>query len=124
LSKDDLEAWYSKHIGVTGDLWTQANFRQIYSYSRLHNIIDNYSFWWLASTRSYQGPHFVQGDDDRRLRGGNSVVLGIRVNVVLSNLAQFSSERVGTIELTSEHFDGYGGNQFYNVWDLKRINTE
>ena len=119
LSKSDLEAWYLKHIGSSGDLWTQSNFQKIYQYPRLHNIIDNYSFWWLASTRAAAGPHFVQGDSDRRLRGGNEVTLGIRINIVLSDEAKFSSERVGIIELESEHLNDYGGNQTYNVWNLK-----
>ena len=104
---------------MSGDLWNATNFQKIYQYPRLHNIIDNYSFWWLSSTRAAAGPHFVQGDIERRLRGGNDVTLGIRINVILSKDAKFSKDRVGTIELTSEHLDDYGGNQVYNIWDLK-----
>lgn len=121
LSKDDLQAWYTKYIGTTGDLWDIPTFQTIYSYPRLHNIIDNYSFWWLSSTRAAAGLHFVQGDAGRRLRGGNSVSLGVRINVVLSDDAEFSSKRIGTVELESEHFNDYGGNQVYNIWDLKKI---
>ena len=121
LSKSDLETWYTKYLGSSGDLWTQENFKKIYSYPRLHNIIDNYSFWWLSSTRAAAGPHFVQGDEGRRLRGGNSVALGVRINVVLSSNAKFIPNKVGTVELTSEHLTGYDGNQVYNVWDLKTI---
>ena len=87
----------------------------------MHNIIDNYSFWWLSSTRAAAGPHFVQGDAGRRLRGENSVSLGVRINVVLSDDAEFSSKRIGTVELESEHLNDYGGNQVYNIWDLKKI---
>lgn len=123
LTKDDLQAWYSKYVGTSSDLWTIANFQKIYSYPRLHNIIDNYSFWYLSSTKASAGPYFVQGDEGRRLRGGNSVALGVRINIVLSQNAKFSSTRVGTIKLKSDHFDGYGGDQTYNVWDLETLES-
>ena len=121
LSKPQLEAWYNKYVGKVTDLWTQAQFKLIYKNERLHNIIDNYSFWWLSTARAAAGPHFVQGDSGRRLRGGNSVAVGIRVMVVLSSDITFSEKRVDTIELTSQaHMsEEYGGNQTYNVWNIK-----
>lgn len=123
LTKNDLQSWYSKYINVSGDLWNISNFQKMYSYSRLHNIIDNYSFWYLSSTRASAGPYFVQGDSGRRLRGGNSVALGVRINIILSADAKFSTTRIGTIKLRSEHLDDYGGDQIYNVWDLKTIES-
>jgi len=120
LSKSQLQAWYKKHISVTGDLWTQANFKKIYNYERLHNIVDNYSFWWLSTARSDAGPLFVQGDTGRRLRGANGVALGIRIMIELSPEAIFYFKPTDTIEITSEaHLnEAYGGNQVYNVWNF------
>ena len=125
LSEPQLKAWYNKYVGTVTDLWNKTQFRSIYSKERLHNVIDNYSFWWLSTNRDNKGIsaglHFVQGDVDRRLRGGGSVTLGIRVMVELSPDVLVTSERVGTIELTSEaHMNAtYGGNQTYNCWKIK-----
>ena len=122
LSKSKLESWYKKYLGTDSsstDLYTDDVFQTIYSNERYMNIIDNNSYYWLAgyNDASKGMPRF----NPSSLSVGHygDYAFGVRVLVTLSSSVLFYGEKAGTKTLTGGNMSNYGGNQTYNVWNIK-----
>ena len=122
LSKSKLESWYKKYLGTDSsstDLYTDDVFQKIYSNARYMNIIDNNSYYWLAGyNESSKGmPRF----NPSSLSVGHygDYAFGVRVLVTLSSSVLFYGEKAGTKTLTGGNMSSFGGNQTYNVWNIK-----
>ncbi len=129
LTKNILDTWYGKYMGVSSpDVYTTSTFQLIYDtpYVKYQNLIDNYSNYWLANASSTTSEHYLMyrvvnstSVDKAQVFKNVGNAYGIRPLVTLSTEALFSSTRAGTKTLTGGNMDKYGGNQTYNVWNLK-----
>ena len=112
LTKTRLDQWYNKNYNLTSaNVYDDNTFQKIYGTNN-ESLIDNYSYYWLASARS--SSYVCRVDPDRRDVGNNNHnVFGVRVLVSLPSGIS-TSEPVGTKTVTSR-----GTDYTYNVWNIK-----
>ena len=124
LTKEKIDAWYTKYINSpNADIGNNSTFQKIYQepYWKYQNIIDNYSFYWLFSTKTYQNisvDALHMNSTPPKLISHNRVAYGLRIIVTLESDAQFSATKVGTKTITGGNTTKYGGDQTYNVWNI------
>ena len=113
LTKTRLDQWYNKNYNLTSADTYNSIFRKIYETNN-ESLIDNYSYYWLASANNsnsvcnvYPYGRYVGNADS-----GNNA-FGVRVLVSLPSGIQ-TSEPVGTKTVTSRDKD-----YTYNVWNIK-----
>ncbi|MBD9159236.1 MAG: hypothetical protein EGQ16_05310 [Clostridiales bacterium] len=114
LTKEKLDNWYTKHItdGTVANISTDATFQEIYG-TAYENLIDNYSYYWLASV-SNSSQVWLMSPGGRYIRGsGNSYSFGVRILISLLDGIK-TNEPIGTKTVTSR-----GNNYTYNVWNIK-----
>ena len=102
LTKTKYDAWLSKYAGGSTSK-IQGN-----SYE---SLIDNYSFYWLAS--AYSSNYLYSWNPSNRCVSNNYTAFGVRVLVSLPSGIS-TSEPVGTKTVTSR-----GADYTYNVWNIK-----
>ena len=111
LTKTRLDQWYNKNYNLTSaDTYNNSTFRKIYGTNN-ESLIDNYSYYWLASAASGNSVCYVT-PNYRSVYGGDNHVFGVRVLVSLPSGIS-TSEPVGTKTVTSR-----GANYTYNVWNI------
>ena len=112
LTKTRLDQWYNKNYNLTSaDTYNNSTFQKIYGTNN-ESLIDNYSYYWLAS--AYDGNRVCIVDPDNRFVGNyDDNAFGVRVLVSLPSGIQ-TSEPVGTKTVTSRDKD-----YTYNVWNIK-----
>ena len=123
LTKTKLDSWYAKYItgGSTANTATDSVFQRIYTDSskyRYQNIIDNYSYYWVATGATANNLYNL-GPKGRVLSqtSGSSAYAGIRVLVNLTN-PTFNATRSGTTTLSGGNMTNYGGSKTYNKWEF------
>ena len=116
ITKEDLDNWYTKYItnGVPADTFSDGDyttFWKVYK-TKYENLIDNYSFYWLA-TASDSGNLYQVYPDDQRIYSGmsSSCAYGVRLLITIPNNIKISANGTKTI-------DSYNNDYEYNVWDL------
>ena len=120
LTMSKLSSWYSKYIEQTGNLSDDTEmFQKIYQepYVKYQNIVDNYSFYWLSEAHD-QFATYVVWPESREVSNNCSTAYGIRMLVTLSSDVLIS--KTGTKTLTGGNMNTYGGEQTYNVWNIKQ----
>ena len=112
LTKTRLDQWYNKNYNLTSaDKYNISTFQKIYGTNN-ESLIDNYSYYWLASAGSNASVCNVYplgrsvGDD-------SDYASGVRVLVSLPSGISTSAP-VGTKTVTSR-----GTDYTYNVWKIK-----
>ena len=112
LTKTRLDQWYNKNYNLTSaDTYNNSTFQKVYGTNN-ESLIDNYSYYWLAS--AYDGDIVYDVLPNYRLVNGYSnIAFGVRVLVSLPSGIQ-TSEPVGTKTVTSRDKD-----YTYNVWNIK-----
>ena len=121
LTKGRLDNWYSKYIEAGANTSTSSTFTKIYnsSYAKYRNMIENYSFYYLATAYNSVPFSSMYGVDPefRNITSGCEA-FGIRMLVTLSADALFDAEKTGTKTITGGNMATYGGNQTYNCWAI------
>ena len=112
LTKTRLDQWYNKNYNLTSaNVRDNSTFQKVYGTNN-ESLIDNYSYYWLAS--AYDGDIVYDVLPNYRLVNGYSnIAFGVRVLVSLPSGIQ-TSEPVGTKTVTSRDKD-----YTYNVWNIK-----
>lgn len=83
LTKTGLDSWYTKYItnGTTANTYTDETFQKIYS-TKYENLIDNYSYVWLASgNASNSNDLYYVNPSYKGLSGSHNDAFGVRVLV-------------------------------------------
>ena len=112
LTKTRLDQWYNKNYNLTSaNVYDKSTFQKIYRTNN-ESLIDNYSYYWLASARSSSNVYYVV-TNDRYVGNISSHAIGVRVLVSLPSGIS-TSEPVGTKTVTSRGVD-----YTYNVWNIK-----
>ena len=112
LTKTRLDQWYNKNYNLTSaDTYNNSTFQKIYGTNN-ESLIDNYSYYWLASAYNSYYVYYV-GPNSRYVNGSSNDAFGVRVLVSLPSGIQ-TSEPVGTKTVTSRDKD-----YTYNVWNIK-----
>ena len=116
LSKTRLDTWYSKYIVANANTYTTATFQKIYEdskYKKYQSLIDNYSYYWLASANtSSTNCLYNVSPNNKNVSNSNTNAHGVRVLVSLSGV-KLSEEPTGSKIVTSR-----GTDYTYNVWGL------
>ena len=114
LTKNTLDNWYSKYMGVANaSVYDDATFRKIYGTNK-ESLIDNYSYYWLASANSSDCVYNVNPTSYRRVFSNyGDLGFGVRVLVSLKSNIQLT-ETKNTKTVTSRNVD-----YTYNIWGLK-----
>ena len=111
LTKTRLDQWYNKNYNLTSANVYDSTFQKIYGTNN-ESLIDNYSYYWLASATD--SLNVCDVNPNGRILGGNGYhAYGVRVLVSLPSGIQ-TSEPVGTKTVTSRDKD-----YTYNVWNIK-----
>lgn len=118
LTKEKLDEWYSKYITKEkdADVWKNPILQKVYN-TTYENIIDNYSYYWLAT--SYNDSNIfgffpeVKAIGNSTNKYGN--VFGIRVLIHLPIGIKFKEKSIGTKIITSRD-NSYN----YNIWEISR----
>ena len=111
LTKKRLDQWYNKNYNLTSaSVYDDSTFRKIYGTNN-ESLIDNYSYYWLASSSSSNVSHV--NPYYRYVYYNNYNAFGVRVLVSLPSGIS-TSEPVGTKTVTSR-----GTDYTYNVWNIK-----
>ena len=112
LTKTRLDQWYNKNYNLTSaDTYNSSTFQKIYGTNN-ESLIDNYSYYWLASAYGSNRVYLVD-PYNRSVSNGLTNAFGVRVLVSLPSGIQ-TSEPVGTKTVTSRDKD-----YTYNVWNIK-----
>ncbi len=112
LTKTRLDQWYNKNYNLTSaDTYNDSTFQKNYGTNN-ESLIDNYSYYWLASA-NYCGYVFSVLPSNRSVGSDRYYAFGVRVLVSLPSGIQ-TSEPVGTKTVTSRDKD-----YTYNVWNIK-----
>ena len=111
LTKNILDNWYSKYMGVANaDVYDKATFWKI-SGTNKKSLIYNYSYYWLASaydSRYVYYVHPISGSVSSNIGGfGARVLVSLKSNIQLT-------ETKNTKTVTSRNVD-----YTYNIWGLK-----
>ena len=113
LTKTRLDQWYNKNYNLTSaDTYNNSTFQKIYGTNN-ESLIDNYSYYWLASADRSDYVYFVDPSIRFVNNGSGHNAFGVRVLVSLPSGIQ-TSEPVGTKTVTSRDKD-----YTYNVWNIK-----
>ena len=121
LTKAMLDAWYTKYTDTpNANVYTATTFRKIYQepYTKYQNMIENYSYYWLSSAYNSNYIYRVY-PDYRGVSGFYSREDGLRAVVTLESKVQFTATKAGTKTVTGGNTTEYGGEQTYNVWEIK-----
>ena len=113
LTKTRLDQWYNKNYNLTSaNVYDDNTFQKIYGTNN-ESLIDNYSYYWLASAGSSNYVCLV--DPNYRIVSSSyyGYAFGVRVLVSLPSGIS-TSEPVGTKTVTSR-----GTDYTYNVWNIK-----
>ena len=112
LTKTRLDQWYNKNYNLTSaNVYDDNTFQKIYGTNN-ESLIDNYSYYWLASARnSYNVCNVLPYS--RNVSNISNYAFGVRVLVSLPSGISIS-EPVGTKTVTSR-----GTDYTYNVWNIK-----
>ena len=112
LTKTRLDQWYNKNYNLTSaNVFDDNTFKKIYGTNN-ESLINNYSYYWLAS--AYNSYHVCSvGPDCGIVSFSSNVAFGVRVLVSLPSGIS-TSEPVGTKTVTSR-----GTDYTYNVWNIK-----
>ena len=124
LTMSTLNKWYSKYIEQTKNLFNDVEiFQKIYQepYLKYQNIVDNYSLYWYCEARDPFANYFIS-TERREISANCYDAYGIRMLVTLSSDVLIS--KTGTKTLTGGNMDTYGGEQTYNVWNIKETEPE
>ena len=112
LTKTRLDQWYNKNYNLTSaSVYDDSTFQKIYRTNN-ESLIDNYSYYWLASA-SYGSRVYSVNPGGRSVSISSSNAFGVRVLVSLPSGIS-TSEPVGTKTVTSR-----GTDYTYNVWNIK-----
>ena len=112
LTKTRLDQWYNKNYNLTSaDTYNDDTFRKIYGTNN-ESLIDNYSYYWLASALYSSSVYFVDPSNKYVNNSHNNNAFGVRVLVSLPSGIS-TSEPVGTKTVTSR-----GADYTYNVWNI------
>ena len=112
LTKTRLDQWYNKNYNLTSaNVYDDNTFQKIYGTNN-ESLIDNYSYYWLASA-GYSGGVYSVYPNNRYVGNYNGHAFGVRVLVSLPSGIS-TSEPVGTKTVTSR-----GTDYTYNVWNIK-----
>ena len=113
LTKTRLDQWYNKNYNLTSaNVRDNSTFQKVYGTNN-ESLIDNYSYYWLASAGSHYSVYYVYPDGRLVSYNGGYDAFGVRVLVSLPSGIQ-TSEPVGTKTVTSRDKD-----YTYNVWNIK-----
>ncbi len=126
LSKTRLEEWYSKYIVSNANIEDNSTFQIIYDnnynekdYTKYNTLIDNYSYYWLASPylsdtrflyRVYPASMFVSMNGD--------YAFGVRVLVSISGVQLTKSTTTKTLQDPRESSTTYA----YAYWNIQPNN--
>ena len=112
LTKTRLDQWYNKNYNLTSaNVYDDSTFQKIYGTNN-ESLIDNYSYYWLASA-SYSSDYvYFVYPYDRLVNVISNIAFGVRVLVSLPSGIS-TSEPVGTKTVTSR-----GADYTYNVWNI------
>ena len=111
LTKTRLDQWYNKNYNLTSpDTYNNSTFQKIYGTNN-ESLIDNYSYYWLASAGN-SGLVYYVSPGRRNVNYCSSYAFGVRVLVSLPSGIS-TSEPVGTKTITSR-----GADYTYNVWNI------
>ena len=111
LTKTRLDQWYNKNYNLTSaDTYNNSTFQKIYGTNN-ESLIDNYSYYWLASAYNSNNVYNVN-PNNRNVNNNNNNAFGVRVLASLPSGIS-TSEPVGTKTVTSR-----GADYTYNVWNI------
>ena len=118
LTKTGLDSWYTKYItnGTAADTYNDATSQKIYS-TKYENLIDNYSYVWLASaSTSLSNFLYLVDPYDGRVSYRYNYAFGVRVLVSLPSNIKLDSTSSGTKTVINRD----STQQNYAVWDFAK----
>ena len=119
ITKGDLDNWYKKYMKVeNANSFTSNTFQKIYK-TRYENLIDNYSYYWLASTATSRYVFRVYPNTRTVNRSNGDLANGVRVLITLPSDIQLSKSGEKTVENIANDSNRIGTPYTYNVWDIK-----
>ena len=121
LTKTMLDEWYTKYTdSPNANTYTTIIFQKIYQepYLKYQNMIENFSYYWLSLVASYDSGVARVGADNRDVIGSDNMAYGVRPVITLS--AEALITKSGTKTVTGGNTTTYGGDQTYNVWEIKQ----
>ena len=116
LTKSRLENWYNKYMGRSEDLYdSDEAFQSVYG-TKYETIVDNYSCYWLGSTKSARALDLVN-PSNRNV--GNMLLrsFGVRLLVTLSSEVKLSKTSAETKTIIDPR--DYSNSWRYNVWNIE-----
>ena len=119
IIKADLDNWYKKYMEVDNSFNLNNNvsgFQKVYK-TRYENLIDNYSYYWLASAFDSYSVYSI-GPYGRDVGSNYIFAGGVRVLITLPSNIQLSKSKTVTVNKLAAD-DDHGGPYTYNVWDIK-----
>ena len=126
LTKSKLDAWYNKYANTTNaNTYTQETFKKVYkndtnevNSGKYESLIDNYSYYWLASAYSGNtGCMYGVSPGGKFMEYGGNTAHGLRVLVSLPSSISLTETPSGTKELVDPR--DANNTYTYNVWDIK-----
>lgn len=123
LTKNKLEEWFDKYIVADANILDRNTFRLIYDsqYSRYHNIIDNWSYYWLPVSGESKRMYCVVPEDREISSPPQTFTFGVRLLVTLSPETLTVNQPSSSVTITTNSDDYYGdtiAEQVYNYWDI------
>ena len=122
ITKKDLDDWYSKYTGINNsDTFTRGTFQKIYK-TRYENLIDNYSFYWLASAANhatFSAVCNVYPSEDGSVFYNWAVPYGIRILVTLPSNTMLTKSGEKTVANIANDSNRSDKPYTYNVWNIK-----
>ena len=120
LTKAMLDEWYTKYTdSPNANTYTQETFQKIYKepYIKYQNMIENYSIYLLPNAYTDYFSYGITSRLRKLTYSSYQEAFGVRLVVTLSSDVRITKKTTKTV--TSRNMDAYGGDQTYNVWNIK-----
>ncbi len=122
ITKEDLDDWFEKYMGVPEgqDLYYGDGLDSVYK-TRYENLIDNYSYYWLATTLdsvAKRGWLYYVSPFEWWVKANYGETYGVRVLVYLDSGVQLSPSGTVTVNKLGD-YSKYGGPYTYNMWNIQ-----
>ena len=122
LTKSKLDDWYTKYTDtISANTQTSSTFKKIYKNNinevnngKYESLIDNYSYYWIASARVNSPKYMYEvSPDDRNMSDSCDIAFGVRILVFLPSNISLTQSPVETKTIKSRGYD-----YIYNVWGI------
>lgn len=121
ITYDELCNWYEKYLNITNleISYTSANFQTLYlEYEPYQTLIDNYSYYWLATASTSNRIYYVN-PDERVCTTSNGGTYGVRILVTLASNTELYLDEENEKTILNSRSSVYGDSSWtHNMWNI------